>query len=92
MLKPELGLSKQVEEELINTCNIIINCAASIDFNARLDQSIESNIKGTLKMMELARKLKNLDIFTHVSTCYVNSDQVGLVKEEVYDKETDVED
>lgn len=40
-------------------------------------------------MMELARKLKHLEVFTHVSTCYVNSDQRGLVKEEIYDKDTD---
>lgn len=43
-------------------------------------------------MMELARKLKHLEIFTHVSTCYVNSDQRGLVKEEIYDKDSDPEE
>ena len=32
-----------------------MNCAASIDFNARIDQAIESNIKGSLRMMKLAQ-------------------------------------
>jgi nucleoside-diphosphate-sugar epimerase len=71
---------------LVETCNVVVNCAASIDFNARLDQSIESNIKGTLRMLELAASLKKLDVFTHVSTCYVNSDMRGLIKEEIYER------
>ena len=37
-------------------------------------------------MLELSRKVKNLQIFTHVSTCYVNCDQSGLVKEEIYER------
>jgi hypothetical protein len=37
-------------------------------------------------MLELAASLKKLDIFTHVSTCYVNSDMQGLIKEEIYDR------
>lgn len=61
-------------EELIERCNVIINCAASIDFNARLDNAIDINVRGTLRVLELARKIKNLDIFTHISTCYVNCD------------------
>ena len=66
---------------ILNTCNIIINCAASIDFNARIDAAIDSNIRGSLRMMELARRTKNLELFTHISTCYVNCDKTGLIKE-----------
>jgi fatty acyl-CoA reductase len=81
-----------VRKELVETCNVVINCAASIDFNARLDQSIDSNIRGTLRMMELAASLKHLEVFTHVSTCYVNADMSGLVKEEIFDREEDPEE
>ncbi len=70
---------------------MIINCAASIDFNARLDQAIESNILGTLRMIELAKKTKKLEIFTHISTCYVNCNQRGLIKEEIYEVERNPE-
>lgn len=65
-----------------------MNCAASIDFNARLDQAIDSNIKGSLRMMELARSCQRLEIFTHVSTCYVNCNLNGLIREEIYDSRT----
>ena len=51
MLKDKLGLSVNDEKEIIENVNIIMNCAASIDFNARLDDAININIKGTLKML-----------------------------------------
>lgn len=66
---------------MVEKCNILINCAASIDFNARLDHAIESNIKGTLRVSQLARRMKNLDVFTHISTCYVNCNLQGLIRE-----------
>ena len=43
-------------------------------------------------MMELAKECRHLDVFTHVSTCYVNCNQPdGPVQEEVYDQDMDVE-
>jgi fatty acyl-CoA reductase len=36
-------------------------------------------------MLELARRVKQLEVFTHVSTCYVNCNLRGLIKEEIYD-------
>lgn len=31
-------------------------------------------------MMKLAKDMKNIEIFTHVSTCYVNCNLRGLVR------------
>ena len=81
-----MGLSKEILEELRSSCDVIINCAASIDFNARIDFAIDSNIHGSCRMLELARSVKKLSVFTHISTCYVNCDQSGLIKEEIYEK------
>jgi hypothetical protein len=36
-------------------------------------------------MLTLAKMVKNLDIFTHVSTCYVNCFMKGLIKEQIYE-------
>lgn len=47
---------------------------------------MDSNIRGSLRMLELARQVKHLEVFTHISTCYVNCDQSGLIKEEIFDK------
>lgn len=63
---------------------MIINCAASIDFNARLDDAMNININGPLRIIELARRMKKLECLTHISTCYVNCDLKGLIKEQIY--------
>lgn len=36
-------------------------------------------------MQSLAKQIKNLDIFTHVSTCYVNCNMNGLILEQIYE-------
>lgn len=35
--------------------------------------------------MKLAQDMKKIQIFTHVSTCYVNCNLKGLIREEIYD-------
>lgn len=35
-------------------------------------------------MMELAMECKKIKIFTHMSTCYVNCDKQGFIKEQIY--------
>ena len=60
---------------LIDNVNIVMHCAASVDFNARLDQAIQVNVRGTLRMFELCKKITNIENFIHVSTCYVNCDK-----------------
>jgi hypothetical protein len=39
-------------------------------------------------MQNLSKEVKNLDIFTHVSTCYVNCNRKGLVHEQIYESGT----
>lgn len=90
-MKDRLSLSQSDEELLINNVNIVINSAASIDFNARLDEAINMNIKGSLRVYELATKMKNLKSFVHVSTCYVNCVVKGWVEEKIYEIEQDPE-
>lgn len=43
-------------------------------------------------MLELAKACKNLQIYTHVSTCYVNCEKFGYIKEQIYDIQEDSED
>ena len=69
---------------ICNNAHIVVNCAASIDFNSKLEDAINANIKGTLKMFALAKKCKQLLNFIHISTCYVNSDKEGFIEEKIY--------
>lgn len=39
----------------------------------------------TLRVFELCKKLKNLNNFVQISTCYVNCDKSGIIEEEILD-------
>lgn len=54
-----------------------MNCAASVDFTASIKDALSINYYGTHRIFNLAKKLKNLENFVHVSTAYVNSDKRG---------------
>ena len=80
-----VGISESDREMLYDNVNIIIHCAAVVDFNERLDRAIELNAMGSLRMLEIGKKCKNIGAFLHVSTCYVNSNRAnGLIEEKVY--------
>jgi nucleoside-diphosphate-sugar epimerase len=79
-----LAIKPEDRQLLINDLDIIINCAASVDFNERLCDALQINYFGCLRMLELATECKHLDVFTHMSTCYVNCDKKGYIKEEIY--------
>lgn len=84
MLKKNLDLSAEDYEELRQNTNIIINSAASIDFNQRLDQALQINALGTLRVVELAKSCKRLEAFVQISTAYVNCDKDGWIQEKIY--------
>ncbi len=71
---------------------MVINIAASVDFNERICDALQINYFGCLRMMELASQCENLSIFTHVSTCYVNCEKLGFIKEQIYDIPEDSEE
>ena len=83
-----LGMSDIHREMVVNDCHIIINSAASVNFDDHLHDALAINYFGSLRMLELAKECKNLVIHTHISTCYVNSTRTGYIKEEIYDLET----
>lgn len=76
---------------LINELDVIINIAASVDFNEQLTDALQINYFGCMRMLELATQCKKLQIYTHVSTCYVNCEKFGYIKEQIYDIPEDSE-
>jgi thioester reductase-like protein len=82
-----LGLSPESRQTLIEEVQIMINCAASVNFDDPLLEALSINYFGTLRMLDLAHSAKNIEVFTHVSTAYVNSNRVGSIEERVYDLE-----
>lgn len=79
LLKPDLGISNA--EEIQNEVSAVIHMAASVHFNSPLSDNYRSNVEGSLRVLDFCRKCKNLQVLVHTSTCYVNSDLRGTVKE-----------
>ena len=68
-------------------CEIVINVAASVNFDDPLLDALQINYFGAQRMMNLAKECQNIQAFTHVSTAYVNSNMPdkARVEEKVYD-------
>jgi len=63
-----------------------------VNFDDPLKEALQINYFGCLRMLELAKECKNLEILTHVSTCYVNCTRNGgQVEEKIYNVEMDAE-
>ena len=80
-----LGLSPGDKSIILNEVNVIINCAASVNFDDHLHDALAINYFGVQNMLTLAEESRSIECFTHVSTAYVNSDRSGYIEEKVYD-------
>jgi fatty acyl-CoA reductase len=79
---PSLGLEEEDLLELSREVDIVIHAAASVIFDAPLDAAVDSNVRGTLGLLRLARGWEKRPLFLHVSTAYVAGTRPGLVLEE----------
>jgi alcohol-forming fatty acyl-CoA reductase len=80
-----LGIDPAMRKILTEEVNLIINSAASVNFDDPLLDAIQINYFGCMRMMELAAECKNLLSMVHVSTAYVNANFYGLVEEKIYE-------
>lgn len=83
ILEENLGISESDKETLINEVSIVFHSAATVKFDEHLKLSVQMNVIGVKSMLTLAKQIKKLDSFLHVSTAYANCDK-GTVKELVY--------
>lgn len=81
----KLGLSDSDRAMITESCNIILNSAASVNFDDPLKEALNINYFGSLRMLELAKECKNIEVFTHISTAYVNCNRSGYIEEKIYD-------
>ena len=79
LLKADLGISNA--EEVHREVSVVIHMAASVHFNSPLKDNYRSNVEGTLRVLDFCRRCPFLQVLVHTSTCYVNSDLRGAVKE-----------
>ncbi|HVK98243.1 MAG TPA: SDR family oxidoreductase, partial [Dongiaceae bacterium] len=75
------GLSDPEFNSLAQKVNLVINSAASVNFREPLDQALLTN---TLSLHTLIKLVKVKQIpMVHVSTCYVNGFNTGLIAESI---------
>ena len=68
----ELGISKNDAQKLIEEVSIVFHSAATVKFDEPLKRSIEFNLLGTRRVIQLCHKMKQLKALIHVSTAYAN--------------------
>ncbi|XP_043919500.1 fatty acyl-CoA reductase 1-like [Protopterus annectens] len=69
---PDLGLSKMDQETLAECIHVVFHCAATVRFDELLKDAVKLNVIATQQLLTLAHRMKNLEIFVHVSTAYAN--------------------
>ena len=77
-----LGLSED-DRHLFTSCDVVIHSAATVSFDSPLDSSIEINLLGPNRIIQL---LKDMEVRPHlvaVSTCYVAGNRRGAANEEL---------
>jgi nucleoside-diphosphate-sugar epimerase len=78
---PNFGLSDANFAELARKIDVVINSAASVDFREPLDAALQTN---TLCLDTIVKLVSVRQIpLVHVSTCYVNGYNTGLIEETV---------
>lgn len=77
------GISPSDRVWILKNVGCVLHSAASVRFTleAETNEPFESNVGGTLRMIELATELGGVD-FHHVSTAYVCGDHNGTILEE----------
>ncbi|KAG8272118.1 hypothetical protein J6590_049160, partial [Homalodisca vitripennis] len=56
----QIGLSEQDLQTVISNVNYVFHCAATLDFEASLKTTVEINLLGTRRIVELCKKMQNL--------------------------------
>ena len=56
LMHPKLNLSSDLRAQLISSIDIIINCAATVNFVEQMDLALRVNVQGPLKLLKLAQE------------------------------------
>ncbi|KAM3692843.1 hypothetical protein ACJW31_08G119700 [Castanea mollissima] len=77
-----LGIKDDIlREEMWNEIDIVLNSAATTNFDERYDIALGINTYGALNVLNFAKKCIKLKVLVHVSTAYVCGEKVGHILE-----------
>lgn len=83
ILEPDLGLSPSDFERLSSEVSIVFHSAATVKFDEPLKLSVQMNVIGVSRLLELCHKMIRIEALVHVSTAYANCDR-SIVSETIY--------
>ncbi|XP_005180106.1 fatty acyl-CoA reductase wat [Musca domestica] len=69
---PNLGISHEDRQELIENVDVVIHSAATVRFNEPLSNATQINVEATIDLLKLAKEMKHLKAFVHVSSAFAN--------------------
>ncbi|KAF2896427.1 hypothetical protein ILUMI_09750, partial [Ignelater luminosus] len=88
VMELDLGLSPENRKMLAEEVNMIYHLAATIRFDDPLKKAVLLNTRGTKLMLEFAKEVKQLHVFTYVSTAYCHLHE-RILYEKAYPPPTD---
>lgn len=77
-----LGLTAE-DRNIFSTADTVIHSAATVSFDSPLDQAVEINLLGPVRIAELCNELGITPHIVAVSTCYVAGNRRGTAPEEL---------
>ncbi|KAH6778305.1 hypothetical protein C2S51_009617, partial [Perilla frutescens var. frutescens] len=78
--EPNLGMDYESIDIIRKNVDVIIHSAANTTFNERYDVIFDTNVIAPQRLMRFAKTCNKLQLFTHVSTAYVNEGE-GIILE-----------
>lgn len=79
--RPRLGLADEVHDALTSQLDFIVNAAASVTFDAPIDEALRHNTRSVRHVAAFARACRSASL-VHVSTAFVAGRQHGHIAED----------
>ncbi|MBI3091116.1 MAG: SDR family oxidoreductase [Candidatus Tectomicrobia bacterium] len=87
LMQVGLGLADEDLRRLAKEIDLIINSAATVQFDERLDLALNLNTLGPQRLLALAKSCLRRPLLVQVSTCYVGGKLAGPIPEQVLEQE-----
>lgn len=58
-MREDLGLNQKQRADLTQNLNILINCAANVELDSKLDLQVKVNVTGPLLLLKLLQESPN---------------------------------
>jgi len=81
LTKERMGLDRATYDALRRRITVVVNSAATVTFDERMDLAVELNTVGPTRLLQFAQDCGDVP-FLHVSTCYVCGMRRGAVTED----------